>query len=457
MTGPQPMSPLPVVLVGAGKRAMKYAKFALEHPEWMKVVGVVEPDPDRLAEAASIHDIPDERRFASVEDLCRSSLSPSAAINGTMDHLHVTTTLPLLRAGLNVLLEKPIAGSEGEIRQIVEAARQYDRLVMICHVLRYAPFYGQIHSLIHAGHIGQVRSIHTTERVSYHHFASAYVRGKWARQSETRTSSLLAKCCHDLDIICWLLGGREPASVSSFGGLEFYRPANQPDSATSECVSCPHNETCEYSAEWLYKKNHMYPRHAYEDLQPIRQPGQPPRARPHLPMIERFGRCVWDLDNDVADQQSVMVHFADGSLATHQMIGGTAKAGRTIHVVGTRGEIEGTMETGKVTLRTPDPDAENFFAETVEDVHVAGDMHGGGDLRLVEDFVRLNRGGKPSPATTTLDQSVLSHRIIFAADQSAHTGRTVDFRPAIPYQQNTYIPESHALREAPTATGRGSG
>ena len=153
--------------------------------------------------------------FDSVQDLIDSPLEADAAINGTMDHLHVPTTLPLLDAGYDVLLEKPFATGEEEMWRLVEAAERCQRKVMICHVLRYSPFYARIRSRVQGGEVGQIINIQTTEHVSYHHMAVGFVRGKWNRRDRCHSSMLLAKCCHDLDLIAWMKSGIRPRSTRS--------------------------------------------------------------------------------------------------------------------------------------------------------------------------------------------------------------------------------------------------
>ncbi|HET6454500.1 MAG TPA: Gfo/Idh/MocA family oxidoreductase, partial [Armatimonadota bacterium] len=126
------------VIVGAGHRGLCYAEYALRHPDEFKIVGVADPNAFRREQAARIHDIPPENCFQTAEELAARPRFADAVINGTMDREHVPTSLPLLKAGYHILLEKPIAPTEGAVRELQAVARETGRIVMICHVLRYA-------------------------------------------------------------------------------------------------------------------------------------------------------------------------------------------------------------------------------------------------------------------------------------------------------------------------------
>ena len=129
------------IIVGAGHRAILYSLYALEHPDELKIVGVADPDPIRRKKVAEMHGFGEEMCFRSAEELAARPKLADAVINGTMDRQHVPTAVPLLRAGYDMLLEKPFAISEEEVNYLYKVVKETGRKVMICHVLRYAPFY----------------------------------------------------------------------------------------------------------------------------------------------------------------------------------------------------------------------------------------------------------------------------------------------------------------------------
>src|SRR6185503_4758483 len=196
---------------------------------------VADPNADRRASFGRAHAIPAERQFASHRELLKGPRIADAVINATMDQDHFATALPLLEAGYHMLLEKPIAPTEPEVRGLIAAAQARTLTVMICHVLRYAPFYAAIKEALARGAIGRVTALRMSEHVSYHHMAVGYIRGKWNRRDRS-TPMLLAKCCHDLDIMAWLMSGVAPVRVASFGGLKEFRPENAPPGSALRCL-----------------------------------------------------------------------------------------------------------------------------------------------------------------------------------------------------------------------------
>lgn len=421
--------PVTVAVVGAGHRGVGYAHYAVHCPERMKVVAVADPHEARRVALAQKHGVPPERQYPSYQALIAAGLRADAVINGTMDQMHYASTKALLEAGYHVLLEKPIAPTAGEVRELIKLAQAKQRVVMICHVLRYAPFYQRIKQLIDEGTIGRLIALRSAELVSYHHMAVGFVRGRW-NQAATSNPMLLAKCCHDLDLIAWFMSGQDVAQVASFGSLTQFRRENAPAGATARCLECPHVDTCRYSAKKHYVDMKLWGPYAFEThhvdyrglteeqrLASLRDPANP------------YGRCVWHCDNDVVDHQNVIVRFANGVTATHDMWGATARPTRTLHLLGELGEIEGDLDAGWIRLRQPQLEPGEAFVEKLIDLGVTDSSimggHGGGDGRLVADFVSLLRGESTSPSQTRIEDSLTGHLIAFAADEAMRSDRVV--------------------------------
>ncbi|MFE5323185.1 Gfo/Idh/MocA family protein [Paenibacillus sp. NPDC056579] len=421
-------SPVTVVIVGAGHRSLIYASYAKQHPEQMKIVGVVEPDSERRNLTKERFDIPEECCYADLEEFVRQPKMADAVINGTLDDIHVATSIPLLRAGYDIMLEKPIGVSEDEVMELYEEAERNGRKVMICHVLRYAPFYESIRRQIADGVIGNIVSVTTSENVSYHHMAMAYVRGKWGNKGKSGSSMLMAKSCHDLDIITWMQGDVRPARVGSFGSLMQFRPENAPEGAGTRClVDCAIEESCPYSARKNYIEQRLWRAYvSYNTHLGVKASDE--ELAESLRTDSPYGRCVWHCDNDVVDHQTVIIEFEDGSTGTHVMTGGVSKPGRAIHIIGTKGEIQGELEEGSYIIRHPDARKGRIYSEQRIELGVANDMHGGGDLRLAEDFVKVLRGAEPSISSTALEKSIDGHLIGFAADRSRAENKIVELR-----------------------------
>ena len=420
------MKQITVVLVGAGNRANVYASYSLQEPDKLKVVGIVDPDPVRTKIMKEKFNVPEENCFESVEEFIKRDKFADAVINGTMDHLHVPTSIPILKKGYDMLLEKPFAINEEEMRELVKVANEEKRKVIIGHVLRYTPFYVAIKNHVLNGDIGEIMSIYVNERVSYHHMGTSYVRGKWASEKECHATMLLAKCCHDMDIMMWMMSETKPVKIASFGNQFQFVPDKKPEGAGTRCMAdCPHVDTCIYSAYLHYILQPT--RWAQYIWKCIEGEGNVDieRKKESMRTDNPYGRCAWDYnrDNNV-ESQAVIVNFANGALGTLNMIGGATKAGRTIHIIGTKGEIEGTMESSKYVVRKIHPTETSEYTEEEFDLNIGGDMtgahggHGGGDSLLVEDFVKYLNGETASVSCTDINDSTLSHLAVFKADDS---------------------------------------
>ena len=260
--------------------------------------------------------------------------------------------------------------------------------------------------------------------------ALAFVRGKWKSRAETGSSLLMAKCCHDLDLIMWMKSGIRPIAVSSFGSNIHFRPDKAPAGAGARClVDCEIEADCPYSARKHYLDlEDPWGLYVWKALD---HPDPTPEERVELLETSDYGRCVWRSDNDTVDHQSVAIEFEDGATATHNMVGGAPRPLRTIHILGTTGEIYGVFEDSRFVVRRMDPGREREYAEEVVDLKVTGDMHGargghgGGDLRLVADFLRFVSGEPPSISCTTIEDSISGHLVGFRADQAMTERRVV--------------------------------
>lgn len=424
--------PITAIIVGAGHRSFVYSELAKTNPEMLKIVGVADPNPIRRKKAMDYFGFKEDMCFENAEELAKKGKLADTVINGTMDEQHLETAVPLLDAGYDMLLEKPFAPNEEEMRQIVNCAKKNNSKVMICHVLRYTPFYYAIKERIVNGEIGDIINIQTTEHVSYHHLSTSYIRGKWANSDKCHTSMLLAKCCHDLDIIMWMMSETKPKQISSFGGKFQFKPENAPKEAGTICMKdCPLVDTCVYSTKRLYidhpNRWAFYVWDALEGKKNITIEDKIALMKSDSP----YARCIYKCDNNVVDHQSVLINFESGATGTHNMVGGSAEPRREIHIIGTKGEIFGNFEESKFTVLKidPSPDAHNEECDVEEvDLRVTGDMvgayggHGGGDERLAADFVKFIRGEKPSLACTSIFDSVAGHLSVYLADKSRENG-----------------------------------
>ena len=420
--------PITAIIVGAGHRSIGYADITFSHPHLLKIVGVADPNPVRRQMVMERYGFSEDMCFRDSDELAARGKLADVIINGTLDQLHVKTSIPLLDAGYDMLLEKPFALNEKEALDLTECAARNHAKVMICHVLRYAPFYSSIKKRIMRGDLGEIINIQMAEHVSYHHMSIGYVRGKWRNSELSHSTMLLAKSCHDIDLMMWLMGGTRPTQVASFGGRYQFRRENAPENAGEVCmVDCPLVDTCEYSSKRLYIDHpDRWGCYVWDALEHLDEPTEADRIA-LMKSDSPYARCVYKSDNNVVDRQSVMVNFASGATGTMNMVGGSAQDRRTISVIGTLGELFGSFEKGFYTFRRINPAKEGFSGGCDEEIvdlkqAVVSDGHGGGDERMVLDFLKYVRGESASPACTSVFDSLTGHLCVFKADESREMG-----------------------------------
>lgn len=359
-----------------------------------------------------------------------------------MDEMHYATSMQLLQNGYNILLEKPITGNAKELLSLEKIAEEKNCKVVVCHVLRYTPFYRKIKEIIDSGKIGKVVDMQLNEHVWHGHFVNSYVRGKWRSEKECGSGFLLAKCCHDTDLMCWLNNATVPTEVSSFGARATYCPENAPKGATEYCYDCPHKDSCVFDAMRFELVMDCCPQYTWVNL---KKPIAEITEEEKIAFLKKdvYGKCMYNTGMDIVDRQCVSVNFANGSIGTLNMVGGTSKAGRHIHVICEYGEIIGYIEDNKIIYReynkglsdTKYLSDDMTHTDTIikigedfsgKDNSVTG--HYGGDYYIVKDLVRFLNGEKTSVSTTVIKDSINSHLICYAAELSRKEKRIVDIK-----------------------------
>jgi len=246
------MKPLEVAVLGAGGRGFtSYGRFALQHPHLIKYAAVAEPDDVRRRKLSDLHGIRPQFQFRTWEELIEKRPPVVAVLNCLQDSLHRDSAIATLEAGYHQLLEKPFATTPHHCLEIVRTAKRTGRTLAICHVLRYAPFFRALKELLESGVTGDIVCLAHQENVAYWHYESVSVRGPWSRTAES-SPWILAKSCHDLDLIVWL-ASKKPKRITSFGSLSFFRPENAPPGSTDRCLDgCPAEPECAFSVQKLH-------------------------------------------------------------------------------------------------------------------------------------------------------------------------------------------------------------
>ena len=408
--------PITAVLLGAGLRgAHAYGPYALAHPSELKFVAVAEPDPVRRAQFAAAHHIPPERQFSTWEDVMEHAKLADVLLNCTQDQMHYASSLAALHAGYDMLLEKPMTNTLAETVHLVQTAEKQGRLLQICHVLRYAPFFVALHDVLKSGRLGQIVTVEHRENVLSWHMAHSFVRGNW-RNATLSSPMILSKCCHDLDVLYWNLG-RPVTRLHSFGSLVHYRPENAPEGATRRCTDgCPAAEACPWDARKLYlnMNNNGWPVTAIaSDLSEA--------GRRNALETGPYGRCVYDCDNDVVDNQTVNMVLPGGETAVLHMHGHSHLESRTMRYDGSRATLRGLFSALEQRIEIHD-----HVTGRREDVPIplSGSGHGGGDFGIMRSFVHAVNGDET--ALTNARESLESHLMAFAAEESRLQHTVVD-------------------------------
>ena len=414
-----------VAIAGLGSRGLDAYAGAIEQlPDRAQITAVADPDPEKRREAASRFGLPENRVFDSAEAMLAAGKLADVLLVCTQDRQHVGHALPALELGYDILLEKPISPDPDQCRALLEAARRTGRKVVVCHVLRYTPFYRKLKEILDSGVLGRLYAIQGIENVAYWHQAHSFVRGNW-RNSDTTSPMILQKCCHDMDLIVWLTG-RRCRRVSSFGSLGHFTADNAPQGAARRCLDgCRARENCPYDAEKIYMTNPATGVLHGHTGWPCNVLALHPTEQSIRTAIETgpYGRCVYFCDNNVVDHQAVNLEMDDGLTVSFTMCAFTADSGRYAKFMGDHGSL--VADLGRSVIEVwPFGGEKTVYDLNLEKARASG--HAGGDQALIEDFLDYLEG-REREGITSLEASMESHFMALAAEESRlHGGAPVD-------------------------------
>ena len=402
-----------IVVFGYGQRGRGYATFAKNNPDKFEVVAVIETDENRIDKVKEEH--PCARVFRDYHDFIKEKIAADIVAVCTQDESHREHAVAMMEAGYDLLLEKPIANDLNDCKAIYEASVRLKRKVIVCHVLRYSPFYSAIKKVVDSGVLGEVITVNASENVGYFHQAHSFVRGPWRRKDES-SPMILAKCCHDMDIIRYLMG-EKCLSVNSYGSLFYFNKEHAPDGATEYCSDCPRKDECIWNAQKLYTNDDYLWTTGYF----VKGDNKKEDILRDL-AYTKYDKCVFHSDNDVVDHQVTIMLFENGKTACHTMTAFSKAIYRDIKLHCTKAELYGLMEDNKFEIRYFDKPTE---VVTIDLSNVNSGGHNGGDYYMMNSlYAALN--GEKADGITYLDVSIESHFMSFAAEKSRlNCGETV--------------------------------
>lgn len=410
------------IIIGCGDRGRRYAQYAKDYPLEMEIAAVAEPVEAKKQYMKEMHKLSDDKIYNDWKEVAELPRLADFVVIATQDNMHCEPALAFIDKGYDILLEKPMAPTPEECKKITEAAEKKGVKVVVCHVLRFTNFWYKVKEMLDDGDIGEIMSIVHMENVGNLHQSYSFVRGNWsvARKS---APMILAKACHDTDLIQWLIG-RECKKVQSFGALTHFCEENKPEGAPHRCTEgCNHYDTCYYNAVWQYcvctesdsvgrravVANKMNP--TDDEVMEALRTGD-------------YGRCAYDCDNDVVDHQVVNMEFDGGATVSFTM-NAFNKGGRYMRIFGTKGELYADMETNRLEYFSFDTRVTKNIQLDKIGQHIDSG-HGGGDTGIVRDCLRYFGEGIQSKAVCPVRMSYLSHLIAFAAEESRIKDSVID-------------------------------
>ncbi|MFA5858769.1 MAG: Gfo/Idh/MocA family oxidoreductase [Elusimicrobiota bacterium] len=407
------------IVIGAGHRGRIYSRVAKLFPDRARIVGIAEPNDFYRDYMVKEYNIPLENVYTDWKQLAGQKKIADAVIIATQDKMHAEPAVAFANLGYHIMLEKPMATTETDCRRIVDAVIKNKIIFAVCHVMRYTNFTHNLKSILDSGVIGDIVTVQHLENVGYWHQAHSYVRGNW-RNEQLSSPMLLAKSCHDMDWLRYIMNVR-CRKVSSFGYLTYFKRANQPKGAADRCFDCNVESTCPYSAIKIYLRHAANNRFGW----PVDVVTHEKTYTAVHEAIKTgpYGRCVFACDNNVVDNQVVNLDFDGDRTCVFTMTAFNKTGHRKTRIFGTRGEIYGD---GLNIIERYD-----FLTDKTEiiDLSKQGPVtsgHGGGDNGLAGSFLDALIKDDPSTILSGPKETLESHLMVFAAEKARKENRVVD-------------------------------
>jgi len=370
------MATVHIGMIGCGAMGRDIARRLLQHDKRIQVAAVYDPDPRSVEQA--------QREFGSAPAVCSSVREMlempevSWVMIASWNRYHCEQTVSAFEAGKNVFCQKPLALSIDECNAMVDAWRRSGRSFNIGLTLRYSPHYRRIKALIEEGRIGRPISLEFNETLEFNH--GGYIMGDWRRLRANAGTHLLEKCCHDIDLVNWMVGARV-RRVASFGGLDFFVPGN---------------------------------------VNRMREIGRDADGRD---AYTTWGGLValnpFTSDKDIVDNQVAILEYANGVRATFHTNCNAGIPERRMVILGTEGALRADVLAGTIELRRIG------FDTPMEDLSTSAmGGHGGGDDVLAAELADSMLHGMPP--SVGMREGVESAVTCFAIDEALDSGSVID-------------------------------
>lgn len=392
------------IIVGTGNRGLGcFGKGLLgfenkgtaEFKQHAQVAALVDTNLLRGQACARELGVPDLPVCASVR-AAQQQVHADWAIVTTPDYTHAAVVIEAMEAGLHVVVDKPLATSAWECDQIMAAMVRTGRQVRVGHNMRYHEWTLRAAKMVRAGEIGEVLSVEAAEVLDYSHGGDYFHR--WHTDFSKSAGLMNHKCCHQLDIICWILDD-EAVEVSAMGGRSFYRPRPELHHG-ARCLACEIGKACPHYFE-MNKWDGVYTR-IYQQAE---------SADGYIRDL-----CVFSDRHTINDHENLTIRFQKGTLANFSLVTFAPREYAYFYFTGTKGRLElGTTSwDGSPYLRLIRADGK---AENLEFKREAGEHgHGGADFALIADILGLG-GSDPLQKAVPAE----ARRAVLIADLAARS------------------------------------
>jgi predicted dehydrogenase len=248
---------------------------------------------------------------------------PDTIIVTTPDFLHDRYVVQALRAGCDVITEKPMTIDLARLKRIVDAQRETGRSVTVTFNYRYIPAHTQLKHILMSGAIGEITALDFRWYLDRVHGADYFRR--WHRQKDKSGGLLVHKATHHFDLANWWVDSR-PETISALGSRRFYVPSTADSLGLTghgdRCHDCPKSAQCSYRL----------------DLE-----ADPELKSLYLDAEDADGyirdRCVFSNDISIEDTMQVQVGYANGASMNYTLCAYSPWEGYEIVFYGTDGEL----------------------------------------------------------------------------------------------------------------------
>lgn len=394
-----------IAIIGCGARAETFARqLHNQHPRGT-LAGICDIDQDRAARFAEYCGLGDTPRHSRIEDLLAAP-GLDAVIVTTPEFTHADVTLAALAAGKHVYLEKPLAHTVEDCHRLMRGARNAGPIVYVGFNLRANPAYSILREIIHNGTLGKILHISGLEQLQGAHGA-AFMR-RWHRRASRSGGLMNTKCCHDLDIIQWLIGHEHKITrLASFGGNNVFNAKPAP---ATHCSVCPAHvkRNCQYvdRAGFVFPVTGKLPIHKTQQTE-----------------IYGNDMCVFSADKDIVDNQTTILEWDHGVRGSFNLQLFQDQGLRETRVWGEKGHA--VYRSDSTTVEVTNSSTGDRVTHTIAK-RTGG--HGGTDTQMIDRFIATIEG--TGEFDSGLSHGLAATLIAIKSDESRLTGQVVSIDPS---------------------------